>query len=119
MNGLMKKLLFLVCCGALLTVQPLPVFSAQSNPLNPYIEGAKKEGALDLGITLREKSHGKPSGELYLAAFKKRYPFLKLTFGRVGGSQDRERILAEMTAGIVRYDVTTVSETLIQTVVDA
>ena len=119
MNGLIKELLFLILYVGVLTALPLPAFSAQSNPLDPYIEGAKKEGSVSLGLTLREKSHGKPAGELYLAAFQKRYPFLKVNFKRVGGAQERERILTEMTAGIVDFDVITVSETMVNTIVSA
>ncbi len=110
----MKKWLFFVVYLGIFS--PLAV---QAGPLDPYIEGAKKEGAVTLGITLREKSHGKPTGELYLGAFKKRYPFLKVNFKRVGGAAERERILTEMTSGMSRYDVVSVSETMISTLVDA
>ena len=119
MNRLVKKLFFLILYVGMLTALPLPAFSAQSNPLTPYIEGAKKEGSVSLGLTLREKSHGKPAGELYLAAFQKRYPFLKVNFKRVGGAQERERILTEMTAGVVNFDVITVSETMVNTIISA
>src|SRR3990172_6848946 len=119
MNRLIKKLFFLIPYVGVLTALPFPAFSAQSNPLAPYIEGAKKEGSVNLGLTLRAKSHGKPAGELYLAAFQKRYPFLKVNFKRVGGAQERERILTEMTSGISRFDVVSVSETMISTLVDA
>ncbi len=119
MKVLIKKVLFLIlCCGAL-TVQPLPARSAPSHPLDPYIEAAKKEGSVTLGLTLMEKSHGKPAGELYLAAFQKRYPFLKVNFKRIGGAKERERIITEMAAGIIDYDVVTVSETMVNTIVSA
>ena len=118
MNKPIEKLFFLILCGAL-AFPPLAALAAPTNPLEPYIEGAKKEGALHLGITLRAKSHGKPSGELYLAAFQRRYPFLKVTFERVGGAHERERVLTEMTAGIFNFDVVTASETAIPTIIDA
>jgi ABC-type Fe3+ transport system substrate-binding protein len=105
----------LTFCG-FFAVHPFP---APGAPLDPYIEGAKKEGTVTLGITLREKSHGKPAGELYLAAFQKRYPFLKVNFKRVGGARERERVLTEMASGISEYDVSAVSETMIPTIVDA
>jgi ABC-type Fe3+ transport system substrate-binding protein len=87
--------------------------------LDSYIEGAKKEASVILGITLRAKSHGKPSGEKYLQTFQKRYPFLKAQLKRVGGSRERERVFAEMTAGMVNYDVTTASDTMVDPLVDA
>jgi len=106
---------FLVLWGAILLAWycvGAQAFGAVSPALSRVIEGAKKEGSVNLGLTLRAKSHGKPAGELYLAAFQKRYPFLKVNFKRVGGAQERERILTEMTAGVVNFDVITVSETM-------
>jgi ABC-type Fe3+ transport system substrate-binding protein len=119
MNVPMKRLFALVLYGALFTVYPHPVLSAQSNLLDPYIEAAKKEGSVTLGLTIREKSHGKPAGELYLAAFQKAYPFLKVHFKRLGGSRERERVIVEMAAGMTEYDVATISETQVSTLVDA
>lgn len=92
---------------------------AHSGPLDPYIEGAKKEGAVSIGITIRKKRFGKPAGEKYLHAFHKRYPFLSLKFKRIGGSRERERVLAEMSAGLIKYDVVTISETAVTTVIQA
>lgn len=114
MKKMIKKWLFLMACAGVLS--PYPVHTA---PLDPVIEAAKKEGSVTIGITLREKSHGKPAGALYLAAFKKRYPFLKVNFKRIGGAKERERILTEMTAGVINYDVVSISETMIPTVVEA
>ena len=110
----MKRWLFFVVYIGILS--PLPT---QAGPLDPYIEAAKKEGSVTLGITLREKSHGKPTGELYLGAFKKRYPFLKVNFKRVGGARERERVLTEMTSGVSEFDVAAISETMIPTIVAA
>ncbi|MDP2643899.1 MAG: extracellular solute-binding protein [Desulfobacterales bacterium] len=112
MNASVKKWFFLIFCGALLALGPLP---AQSDPLDPYIQAAKKEGAVRIGVTLRAKVFGKPAGELYIAAFQKRYPFLKVTFKRIGGARERERIITEMIAGSVAYDVAVASETMIPT----
>ncbi|MGH7828369.1 MAG: ABC transporter substrate-binding protein [Candidatus Binatia bacterium] len=92
---------------------------AVSGPLDPYVEAAKKEGSVRLGVTLRKTSHGKPSGEKYLQAFQKRYPFLKVDFKRIGGARERERVLSEMSAGVINFDVATVSETMVPTVIDA
>ncbi len=91
---------------------------AEAAPLDPFIEGAKKEGSVRIGVTLRKSSYGKPSGELYLEAFQKRYPFLKLEFKRIGGARERERVVTEMTAGVINYDVATVSETMLDTLVE-
>ena len=90
-----------------------------SGPLDAYIEGAKKEGSVRVGITLRPKVQGKVAGQKYLDAFAKQYPFLKLNFKRIGGSRDRNRVISEMTAGVVNFDVATVSETMIPTLVGA
>lgn len=92
---------------------------ALSGPLDSYIEGAKKEGSVRLGVTLRKKRFGKPAGEKYLNAFQNRYPFLSTRFRRIGGSRERERVLAEMTAGIIKFDVVTISETVANTVLQA
>lgn len=93
--------------------------AASSGPLDPVIGAAKKEGSVRIGVTLRKMSHGKPAGEKYLEAFQKRYPFLKVEFKRIGGGTERERVLSEMTAGMVNFDVATVSETMVNTVLDA
>ncbi|MDP2643381.1 MAG: extracellular solute-binding protein [Desulfobacterales bacterium] len=108
MNNLIKNWLFLTVCGAILSVQP---FAAHSDPLDPYIQAAKKEGSAKIGVTLRNKEYGKPTGDLYMAAFQKRYPFLDVKFKRIGGTSDRERILAELAAGVANWDVATVSDT--------
>lgn len=92
---------------------------AMAGLLDPYIEGAKKEGSVKLGITIRKKRFGKSAGEKYLQAFQKRYPFLKVEFRRIGGSRERERVLAEMAAGLFNYDVVTMSETMVGTVFKA
>jgi iron(III) transport system substrate-binding protein len=119
MQRFMKTIFVLLLFGALCSVQPSPALSAQAGPLDPYIEGAKKEGSVTIGLTLREKSHGKPAASLYVAAFQKRYPFLKVNFKRIGGARERERIVVEMASGIFDYDVATVTDTMIPTIVDA
>ncbi len=119
MHGMIKNVFFLGLFSGTAAALPLFALAAQSNPLDPYIEAAKKEGSVTLGITLKEKSHGKPAGELYIAAFQKRYPFLKVNFKRVGGTRERERVIAEMTSGLFDYDVVTVSEAQIPTIVEA
>jgi ABC-type Fe3+ transport system substrate-binding protein len=115
MNRLIKKWLFLIVCSGALAVQPLP---AHSDPLDPYIAAAKKEGSVRIGVTLRNKVHGKPAGELYFAAFQKRYPFFKVNFKRIGGSRERERVMTEMASGLFNFDVATVSETQVGTLVN-
>ncbi|MDP2644143.1 MAG: extracellular solute-binding protein [Desulfobacterales bacterium] len=116
MKRLNKMWLFLIVCGAMITLLPLP---AHSNPLDPYIQAAKKEGEVRIGVPLRNKVHGKPAGELYFAAFQKRYPFLKVNFKRIGGSQERERLFNEMVAGIYNFDVAVASETTVPTIMAA
>ncbi|MCZ6622974.1 MAG: extracellular solute-binding protein [Deltaproteobacteria bacterium] len=91
-------------------------YSAVSGSLDPYIEKAKKEGSVRIGITVRMTSHGKPTGKKYLKAFNDRYPFLKVEFKRIGGSRERERVFSEMAAGLFKYDVVVVSETMVPNV---
>ncbi|MDP2646011.1 MAG: hypothetical protein Q8P24_13815 [Desulfobacterales bacterium] len=107
---------FFTLCSLVWAAQP---FNIHAEPIDPYIQGAQREGAVTLGVTLRGRQHGKPAGELYIDAFQKRYPFLKVTFKRIGGARERERIISEMTAGIINYDVGTVSETMVSTIVSA
>ena len=99
----------------------LPLLSGPVNadPLDPFIEGAKKENSVVLGITIRKTTQGKPSGIKYVEGFQKRYPFLKAELKRIGGASERERVLTEMTAGLVQYDVAIVSDTMMDTLVES
>ena len=97
----------------------VPIASSWAGPLDQYIEGAKKEGAIRIGVTLRKKSHGKPAGVKYLDAFAKKYPFLKVDFKRIGGARERERIVGEMSAGVINFDVGTISDTMVDTLMGA
>lgn len=101
---------------ASLILQSPPVLSG---PLDPYIERAKKEGSVKLGVSLRKMRYGKPAAIKYFKAFKNRYPFLKVKFKRIGGPPERERVLSEMTSGVVNFDVATVSETMVPTMIKA
>lgn len=92
---------------------------AVAGPLDPYIAKAKEEGSVVLGLSIRQKRFGKTAGAKYLEAFQKRYPFLKIDFKRIGGPRERERVLSEMTAGAANFDVATVSETMVGTVMNA
>jgi ABC-type Fe3+ transport system substrate-binding protein len=92
---------------------------ATAGPLDEYVEGAKKEGSVRVGITIRQKVQGKVAGQKYLDAFQAQYPFLKVNFKRIGGARERNRLISEMSGGVVNYDVATVSETMVPTIVDA
>lgn len=92
---------------------------AIAGPLDQYIEGAKKEGSVRVGVTIRPKVQGKVAGQKYLDAFQKRYPFVKLNFKRIGGARERNRLISEMSGGVVNFDVATVSDTMVATIVDA
>jgi ABC-type Fe3+ transport system substrate-binding protein len=90
----------------------LPVSSpAAEQGREKIIEGAKKEGKLRLGITTRWEEAGKPAAKKMVEAFQSVYPFIKIDYQRVGGSRERERILAELAAGKITYDVSILSET--------
>jgi ABC-type Fe3+ transport system substrate-binding protein len=93
--------------------------AAPAGALDPYIEGAKQEGLVRVGITIRQKVQGKVAGQEYLDAFQKRYPFVKLNFKRIGGARERNRLVSEMSGGVINFDVATVSESMVPTIVDA
>lgn len=97
----------------------MPPPGGAAGPLDQYIEGAKKEGSVRVGITIRQKIQGKVAGQKYLDAFQKAYPFLKVNFKRIGGARERNRLISEMAGGVVNYDVATISETMVPTVMDA
>ncbi len=78
---------------------------------NQILEGAKREGRLKVGITVRWEEGGKPGAKRMVEAFQARYPFVKVEYERVGGSRERERVFTEMAAGKVTYDVTALSQT--------
>ncbi len=79
--------------------------------LEKVLEGAKKEGKVKVGITVRWVEGGKPGAKKMVEVFQSRYPFVKVDYERVGGSRERERVLSELAAGKVSYDVTVLSET--------
>ncbi|MGH7831010.1 MAG: extracellular solute-binding protein, partial [Candidatus Binatia bacterium] len=79
--------------------------------LQKFVEGAKKEGKVKIGLTVRWEESGKPAAKKIVETFQSRYPFIKAEYERVGGSRERERVLTEMAAGQVPYDVTVLSGT--------
>jgi iron(III) transport system substrate-binding protein len=87
--------------------------------LERVIEGAKKEGKVRVGITVRWQEGGKPAAKKMVEVFQSRYPFVKVDYERVGGSRERERVLSELAAGKVSYDVTVLSETQVPVAVKA
>src|SRR3989442_3588445 len=99
--------LFQVSIGCLLLF--LALLLAQ--PLEKVVEGAKKEGKVKVGITVRWQEGGKPAAKKMVEVFQSRYPLVKVDYERVGGSRERERVLSELAAGKVSYDVTVLSET--------
>jgi iron(III) transport system substrate-binding protein len=82
-------------------------------------DGAKKEGKVKVGITVRWQEGGKPGAKKMVELFQSRYPFVKVDYERVGGSRERERVLSELAAGKVSYDVTVLSETQVPIAVKA
>jgi iron(III) transport system substrate-binding protein len=100
--------------ASLLSISPL---WAQS--LDKIAEGAKKEGKLKVGLTVRWEEAGKPGAKKFVEVFQTRYPFLKVEYERVGGSRERERVLTELAAGRISHDVTVLSETQVPTALQA
>ena len=87
--------------------------------LEKVAEGAKKEGKVRVGITVRWMEGGKPGAKKMVELFQSRYPFVKVDYERVGGSRERERVLSELAAGKVSYDVTVLSETQVPIAIKA
>lgn len=87
--------------------------------LDRVVEGAKKEGKVKLGLTVRWQEGGKPGAQKMVELFQSRYPFIKAEYERVGGSRERERVLSELAAGQVSYDVTVLSETQVPVAIKA
>jgi len=98
----------------------LSTASAQeSKGLQKIIEGAKKEGKVKLGLTVRWEEAGKPAAKKIVETFQSRYPFVKAEYERVGGSRERERVITELAAGKVPYDVTALSGTQVPIAIKA
>jgi iron(III) transport system substrate-binding protein len=87
--------------------------------LEKIIAGAKSEGKAKIGLTMRWEEGGHPSGKKIVETFQARYPFVKVEYERVGGSREREAVLAELSAGRVGYDVTALSGTQVPTAIQA
>jgi iron(III) transport system substrate-binding protein len=107
---------FVVCA---LIGQTQPLAAQQGKALEPVIAGAKKEGRAKVGLTMRWEEGGQPSGKKVVETFQARYPFVKIEYERVGGSREREAVLAELVAGRVGYDVTALSGTQVPMAIQA
>ena len=105
--------LLLMFCFSSLSAQQ------ENKELQKVIEAAKKEGKAKLGLTMRWQESGKPSGQKIVETFQARYSFVKIEYERVGGSRERERVLTELAAGKVPYDVTVLSGTQVPILVKA
>ena len=96
-----------------------PLWAQQDNISQKLVDGAKKESKVRIGLTMRWQEAGKPSGQKIVETFQARYPFVKVDYERVGGSRERERVLTELAAGKVPYDVTALSGTQLDMVLKA
>ena len=105
--------------GALMGAWLLSLAPVWAQGLEKLAEGAKKEGKIKVGLTVRWEEAGKPGAKKFVEVFQTRYPFLKVEYERVGGSRERERVLSELAAGKVSYDVTVLSETQVPTALRA
>jgi len=105
--------------GAVFGAMLFSLTPLRAQSLEKIAEGAKKEGKLKVGLTVRWEEAGKPGAKKFVEVFQTRYPFLKVEYERVGGSRERERVLTEMAAGRVSYDVTVLSETQVPTALQA
>lgn len=108
--------------GSLIVLMLASSFSAAwaqeiKNP--PLLEAAKKEGKVKLGLTVRWEEAGKPAAKKIVETFQSRYPFVKVDYERVGGSRERERVLTELAAAKIPYDVTALSGTQVPIAVKA
>src|SRR5262245_26803417 len=103
----------------LIGISLISATSLSAQGLEKIAEGAKKEGKLKVGLTVRWEEGGKPGAKKFVEAFQARYPFLKVEYERVGGSRERERVLTELAAGRSPYDVTVISETQVPTALKA
>lgn len=86
-------------------------WAQENKAIQKIIEGAKKEGKVKLGLTVRWEEAGKPAAKKIVETFHARYPFVKAEYERVGGSRERERVITELAAGKFPYDVTALSGT--------
>lgn len=97
-----------VACAALVVALPWP---GHSQTMEEVIAGAKKEGQVRVGITVRKKEGKAIAAPRLIEAFEKRYPFVKVHYRRIGGSRERERVFTELAGGMVNFDVATLSQT--------
>src|SRR5215471_11359403 len=109
MKGVVMRIALVALSILGLVLAPLALVGAQVP--DQILEGARREGRVKVGITVRWEEGGKPGAKRMVEAFQARYPFVKVEYERVGGSRERERIFSEMTAGKVTYDVTALSQT--------
>ncbi|MBI2988021.1 MAG: extracellular solute-binding protein [Deltaproteobacteria bacterium] len=95
------------------------VWAQDRKALEKIIEGAKSEGRVKAGGTVRWLEGGKPGAKKMVEVFQARYPFVKVEYERVGGFREREKVLSEMAGGNISYDTATLSETQVRTALEA
>jgi len=91
-----KNLVFILALLLILSGSAL----AQTKGVADIIKAAEKEGQVSWTCVLREKEAAP-----FIKAFQKEYPKIKVSFQRQHGGDAMERLLREVLAGQVTYDV--------------
>ncbi len=78
----MKKLVLL---GGLASLSVMSLSLVGAQDIEKIAEGAKKEGRVKVGLTVRWEEAGKPGAKKFVEVFQTRYPFIKVEYERVGG----------------------------------
>ncbi|MGH7846305.1 MAG: ABC transporter substrate-binding protein [Candidatus Binatia bacterium] len=108
-GSILPSIIAFVFSAGMSTVFSSDTRAADKLTMESIIKGAKKEGKISWGTNLQEHEVVKLN-----KAFQKEYPFIKeVSYSRVRGAEEHERILSEMQAGTYPYDMLHVQDELI------